>query len=95
MLPIGRAVRRRTGDDVTLVGYARGVRHCLDATEQLAVDGIEATVIDLQSLRPLDIDSVIAALETTHRLVTVEEGWPDIWPRVWSTTRCAVVLRTG
>jgi pyruvate dehydrogenase E1 component beta subunit len=75
-LPIGRARVARAGGDVTLVCYARGVSFCLEAAEELAALGIEAEVIDLRSLRPLDTATVIASVEKTGRMVTVEEGWP-------------------
>ncbi|MGB1987407.1 MAG: pyruvate dehydrogenase complex E1 component subunit beta [Parvibaculales bacterium] len=76
ILPIGRARIVRPGNDVTLVAYARGVAIALQAAEQLAAIGLEAEVIDLRSLRPLDMDTVIASVEKTNRLVTIEEGWP-------------------
>ena len=76
VLPVGRARIARAGSDVTLVSYARGVSFCLQAAEQLARLGIDAEVIDLRSLRPLDGDTVIRSVEKTGRMVTVEEGWP-------------------
>jgi pyruvate dehydrogenase E1 component beta subunit len=76
VLPIGRARIVRSGADVTLVAYARGVSMALQAAEELAQIGLEAEVIDLRSLRPLDVDTVIASVEKTNRLVTIEEGWP-------------------
>lgn len=76
VLPIGRARIARAGSDVTLVAYARGVSFCLAAAEQLAAIGIDAEVIDLRSLRPLDTQTVIRSVEKTGRMVTVEEGWP-------------------
>ncbi len=76
VLPIGRARVVRRGNDVTLVSYSIGVGWCLEAAERLAGDGIDAEVIDLRSLRPLDIDTVLASLAKTNRSVVVEEGWP-------------------
>ena len=76
VLPIGRARIARAGSDVTLVSYARGVSFCLQAADELAAIGIDAEVIDLRSLRPLDSDTVIQSVEKTGRMVTVEEGWP-------------------
>ena len=76
VLPIGQARIARAGNDVTLVAYARGVAMALQAAEQLAAIGLEAEVIDLRSLRPLDVDTVVASVEKTNRLVTIEEGWP-------------------
>lgn len=76
VLPIGRARIARVGSDVTLVSYSRGVAYALDAAEQLAMQGIEAEVIDLRTLRPLDIGTVVNSVKKTNRIVTVEEGWP-------------------
>ena len=76
VLPIGRARIVRSGADVTLVSYARGVGMALQAADALAAIGLAAEVIDLRSLRPLDLDTVVASVEKTNRLVTVEEGWP-------------------
>lgn len=74
--PLGLARIVRAGLDVTLVAYGRGVLHALEAADVLAGEGIEAEVIDLRTLRPLDMESVIASVRKTHRLVTVEEAWP-------------------
>jgi pyruvate dehydrogenase E1 component beta subunit len=76
VLPIGKASIVREGSDVTLVSYSIGVGVALDAAAQLAEQGIEAEVIDLRTLRPLDKATVLASLAKTNRLVTVEEGWP-------------------
>jgi pyruvate dehydrogenase E1 component beta subunit len=76
VLPIGKARVARTGTDVTLVSYSRGLAYTIDAAEQLAGEGIEAEVIDLRTLRPLDIDTVVTSVKKTNRLVTVEESWP-------------------
>jgi pyruvate dehydrogenase E1 component beta subunit len=76
VLPIGKARIARAGKDVTIVSYSRGMAYALDAAKRLAEEGIEAEVIDLRTLRPLDIDNVIASVEKTNRIVTVEEGWP-------------------
>jgi pyruvate dehydrogenase E1 component beta subunit len=75
-VPIGRARVARVGHDVTLVGYSIAVAHALEAAEELAADGIEAEVIDLRTLRPLDIETVIASVVKTNRIVTIEESWP-------------------
>jgi pyruvate dehydrogenase E1 component beta subunit len=75
VVPIGKARVRRTGKDVTLVAHSRMVKFALEAAEILAKDGIEAEVVDLRSLRPLDTDTVIASVKKTHRLVCCEEGW--------------------
>ncbi len=76
ILPIGRARVARVGGDVTFVSYARGVSLALQAAKQLSDTDIDAEVIDLRSLRPLDIEAVLASVKKTNRLVTVEEGWP-------------------
>ena len=76
VLPIGKARVVREGKDVTLVSYSIGVGVALDAAEMLAGEGIEAEVIDLRTLRPLDTATVLKSLSKTNRLVVVEEGWP-------------------
>jgi len=76
VLPIGKARIMREGKDVTLVSYSISVGVALDAAQQLADEGIEAEVIDLRTLRPLDTGTVLASLKKTNRLVVVEEGWP-------------------
>ncbi len=76
LVPIGKARIARAGRHVTIVSFARGMVYALDAAEQLAGEGIEAEVIDLRSLRPLDLETVIASVQNTNRLVTVEEAWP-------------------
>jgi pyruvate dehydrogenase E1 component subunit beta len=76
VLPIGKARVVREGTDVTLVTYSIGVGVALEAAEQLAGEGIEAEVIDLRTLRPLDKQAVLTSLAKTNRLVVVEEGWP-------------------
>ncbi|WP_018147205.1 pyruvate dehydrogenase complex E1 component subunit beta [Henriciella marina] len=75
VLPIGKARVRRTGSDVTLVAHSRMVGFALQAAEKLAEEGIDAEVIDLRSLRPLDTDTVIESVKKTNRIVTCEEGW--------------------
>jgi pyruvate dehydrogenase E1 component subunit beta len=76
VLPIGKARIAREGKDVTLVSYSIGVGVALDAAVRLAEQGIEAEVIDLRTLRPLDKATVLASLAKTNRMVCVEEGWP-------------------
>jgi pyruvate dehydrogenase E1 component beta subunit len=75
VLPIGKARMARAGRDVTIVSYARGLAYVLEAAKHLAQDGIEAEVIDLRTLRPLDIGTVLASVRKTNRIVTVEESW--------------------
>ena len=76
IVPIGKARIARPGKDVTIVSFARGMYYALEAAEKLSKDGIEAEVIDLRTLRPLDIPTIIASVKKTNRLVTVEEAWP-------------------
>ncbi len=75
VLPIGKAKVRRQGKDVTIVAYSRMVGLSLKAAEELAAQGIDAEVIDLRTLRPLDHETVVESVKKTNRLVTVEEGW--------------------
>ena len=76
IVPIGKARIARAGIHVTIVSFARGMVYALEAAEQLAGDGIEAEVIDLRTLRPLDLETIIESVKKTNRLVTVEEAWP-------------------
>jgi pyruvate dehydrogenase E1 component beta subunit len=76
VLPIGKARTVREGKDVTIVTYSIGVGLALEAAEQLAGEGIDAEVIDLRTLRPLDTDAILASLAKTNRLVVAEEGFP-------------------
>jgi len=66
----------RRGSDVTIVSFGIGMSYAMEAAEKLAAEGIEAEVIDLRTLRPLDYDTVLASVMKTNRCVTVEEGWP-------------------
>jgi pyruvate dehydrogenase E1 component beta subunit len=76
VLPIGRAKVEREGDHVTIVAFSIMVGVAMKAAETLAEQGISAEVINLRTLRPLDIDTVVASVKKTSRIVTVEEGWP-------------------
>jgi pyruvate dehydrogenase E1 component beta subunit len=76
VLPIGKARICRPGTDVTIVGYSITVGMALEAAEKLAEEGIDAEVIDLRSLRPLDMDTVLASVKKTNRIVTIEQAWP-------------------
>ncbi len=76
LVPIGKARIARAGRHVTIVSFARGMQYALAAAEILAKDGIEAEVIDLRSLRPIDWETIIGSVKRTNRLVTVEEAWP-------------------
>jgi pyruvate dehydrogenase E1 component beta subunit len=76
VLPIGKARIVREGKDVTIVSYSIGVGLSLEAAEKLAAEGIEAEVIDLRTLRPLDKATVLESLAKTNRMIVAEEGWP-------------------
>ncbi|MEE1876380.1 pyruvate dehydrogenase complex E1 component subunit beta [Altererythrobacter litoralis] len=76
VLPIGKARIMREGKDVTIVSYSIGVGLALDAAAQLAEEGIDAEVIDLRTLRPLDKEAILTSLAKTNRMVIAEEGWP-------------------
>ena len=75
-IPFGKARIARAGKDVTIVSFGIGMTHALEAAEKLAAEGIDAEVIDLRTLRPLDTATVIESVKKTNRCVTVEEGWP-------------------
>jgi pyruvate dehydrogenase E1 component beta subunit len=75
VVPIGKAKIARPGSDVTIVAWSIGMTYALKAAEELAKDGINAEVIDLRTLKPMDADTVIASVKKTNRIVTVEEGW--------------------
>ncbi len=76
LVPIGKARIAREGSDVTIVSFARGMQYALAAAETLAGEGIEAEVIDLRSLRPIDWETILNSVRKTSRIVTVEEAWP-------------------
>jgi len=77
VIEIGKAKVEREGTDVTIVAFSRAVGFSLEAAELLAQEGISAEVINLRSIRPLDMDTIVASVKKTSRLVTVEEGWPQ------------------
>jgi pyruvate dehydrogenase E1 component beta subunit len=76
VLPIGKARIARSGTDVTIVSFGIGMNYALKAADELASLGISAEVIDLRTIRPMDMETVIASVKKTNRVVTVEEGWP-------------------
>src|SRR6185369_12546871 len=92
VLPIGKARVARAGKDVTLVSYTIGVGVALEAAKLLAEEGIDAEVIDLRTIRPLDTATVLASLKKTNRIVVVEEGWPTC---SISSEIAAVVMEQG
>jgi pyruvate dehydrogenase E1 component beta subunit len=75
VLPIGKAKIARPGNDVTIVSWSMGMTYALKAAEELAGAGIDAEVIDLRTLKPMDNDTIVASVQKTGRVVTVEEGW--------------------
>jgi acetoin:2,6-dichlorophenolindophenol oxidoreductase subunit beta len=92
IIPIGRAAIARAGDNLTIVSIGKGVPDALAAAEQLAVDGISAEVVDLRTLRPLDLETVLESVARTNRLLAVEEG-----PRTggWATGLLGAVAEEG
>ena len=76
VVPIGKARVARAGDQITIVAFSRMVKLALQAADELEKAGIAAEVIDLRSLRPLDVATVVASVKKTNRVVSVEEGWP-------------------
>ncbi len=75
IVPLGKSTVQRQGDDVTIVTYSKMLELSLKAADQLSKEGIEVEIVDLRSLRPLDIDPVIESFKKTNRAVIVEEGW--------------------
>jgi pyruvate dehydrogenase E1 component beta subunit len=76
LVEIGKAKVAREGSDVTLIAFSLQVKNALEAAEQLQAEGINAEVIDLRTLRPLDIDTIVTSVRKTNRVVSVEESWP-------------------
>jgi pyruvate dehydrogenase E1 component beta subunit len=75
VLPIGKAKIARSGNDVTIISWSMGMSYALKAAEELAGAGIDAEVIDLRTLKPMDTDTLVTSVQKTGRAVTVEEGW--------------------
>lgn len=76
LIPIGKADVKREGTDVTLVSYNKMMKVALGAAEELEKEGISAEVIDLRTIRPLDVETIIASVKKTNRLVVIDESWP-------------------
>ncbi len=76
-IPFGKAKIERSGDDVTIVSFGIGMTYALEAAEKLAEEGVNAEVINLRSLRPMDTATILESVRKTNRCVTVEEGWPQ------------------
>jgi pyruvate dehydrogenase E1 component beta subunit len=77
VLPIGKARIARAGKDVTIVSFSMGMSYALKGADELAKAGIEAEVIDLRTIRPMDTETIVESVKKTGRIVTVEEGWPQ------------------
>ncbi|GIL89732.1 hypothetical protein Vretimale_16605 [Volvox reticuliferus] len=76
-LPIGKAKVMREGKHVTLVSFSKMVGYCLKAADHLSKEGVHCEVINLRTIKPLDKDTLLASIKKTHKMVTVEEGWPQ------------------
>jgi pyruvate dehydrogenase E1 component beta subunit len=76
LVPIGKARIARPGEHVTITAFSRMVKLAMQAADELEKSGISAEIIDLRSLRPFDVDTVVASIKKTNRIVAVEEGWP-------------------
>jgi pyruvate dehydrogenase E1 component beta subunit len=76
VVPLGQADVKRTGGDVTVVCHSKTVSIALKAAEELAGEGIEAEIVDLRTIRPLDTETMLNSVARTHRCVVAEEGWP-------------------
>jgi pyruvate dehydrogenase E1 component beta subunit len=92
IIPIGKAKVVKEGKDVTLVTFSLMVGKALEAAEHLAEQGIDAEVIDLRTIRPLDFDTILKSVQKTNRLVTIEEGWP--FAGIGSEI-CALIMEQG
>jgi pyruvate dehydrogenase E1 component beta subunit len=75
-IPIGKAEVKREGTDCTIVSFSKMMKVALSAADELAKDGVQCEVIDLRTIRPLDIDTIVNSVKKTNRLVIVEESWP-------------------
>ena len=77
VLPIGKARIERAGDDVTIISFGIGMQYAIEAADTLAGIGVNAEVIDLRTIRPLDMETILTSVRKTGRCVTVEEGFPQ------------------
>ena len=76
VIPFGQATLRRTGTDCTIVGFGRPLYFCLEAADTLAAEGINCDVIDLRTIRPLDMDTIVRSVAKTNYCVVVDQSWP-------------------
>ncbi|RWS14787.1 pyruvate dehydrogenase E1 component subunit beta-like protein [Dinothrombium tinctorium] len=77
LLPIGKAKIEKSGDHITLISHSKGVGTCLDAASELAKEGISCEVINLRTLRPMDVETIFKSVMKTNHVVSVEQGWPQ------------------
>jgi len=77
LVPIGKAKIEVSGSDISIISFSRQVGNCIKAAQQLQQEGIQAEVINLRSIRPLDVATIVSSVQKTGRCVTVEEGWPQ------------------
>ena len=75
-IPFGKAHQCREGSDCTLISFGRPVHFCMEAAERLAAEGIECDVLDMRTIRPLDIDAIVESVKKTNRIVVVDQCWP-------------------
>jgi pyruvate dehydrogenase E1 component beta subunit len=75
VLELGKAHIEREGKHITLISFSRGVELCLEAAKKLEAQGYQAEVINLRTVRPMDVDAIVKSVKKTHRVVAVEEGW--------------------
>jgi pyruvate dehydrogenase E1 component beta subunit len=75
-IPFGKAALRRQGSDCTVVSFGRPVNFCMDAADELKKEGIHIDVLDMRTIRPLDIDSILDSIKKTGRIVVVDQCWP-------------------
>ena len=75
-IPFGRARLAREGTDCTLLSWGRPFHFCMEAAERLAADGVECDVLDMRTIRPLDIESIVTSIKKTNRVVVVDQSWP-------------------
>lgn len=75
-IPFGQAALRREGEDCTIVSFGRPVNFCIEAADELAAEGITCDVLDMRTIRPLDVDSIIESIKKTGRIVVVDQSWP-------------------
>lgn len=77
VLPIGKAKIQRAGKHVTIVAHSKPIDTCLAAAKELAGSGIEVEIVNLRSVRPLDVETICKSVQKTNHLITVEGGWPQ------------------